>query len=139
MAHCGYLVIFEDARTMRLGGGETFGQKSRLQGVGSVKRDSSIWEDFLEDVGIPYQAKKWCAGTTKWDAARFKRDTGWLPQTNNHGRDAGVLVYGLNVPMAMGIVAAWEQRNTRGTLPSSRKGLPSAGIPARRSTTAAGA
>lgn len=132
------LVIFEDARTMRLGGGATFGQKSRLQGVGSVKRDSAIWEEFLEDLGVPYQAKKWCAGTTKWDAARFAQTTGWTLQTNNHGRDAGVIVYGLNLPMAEGIVRSWEQRSGNATRPSSAKVSRNAGTHARRSSTPAG-
>lgn len=105
------LVIFEDARTMRIGGGETYGQKSRLQGVGSVKRDSAIWEEFLEDAGLPYQARTYKAGTTKWTADYFQRITGWTAQTNNHGRDAAVIVHGLNLPMAEGIVRAWQQRN----------------------------
>lgn len=105
------LVIFEDARTMRIGGGKTYGQQSRLQGVGSVKRDSAIWEEFLEDIGLPYQARLWKPGTTKWSAEYFKRITGWSAQTNNHGRDAAVIVHGLNLPMAQGLVRVWEQRN----------------------------
>lgn len=104
------LVIFEDARSMRISGGKTFGKEERLQGVGSVKRDSSIWEDFLEDLGVPYQARMWKPGTTKWSAEEFKRVTGWAQKTNNHARDAAVIVHGLNLPMAQGIVRAWEQR-----------------------------
>lgn len=104
------LVLFEDARTMRIGGGKTFGQNSRLQGVGSVKRDSAIWEDFLEDAGLPYQARMWKPGMTKWSAPEFLRVTGWSLPTNNHGRDAAVIVYGTNLPMAQGMVRAWEQR-----------------------------
>lgn len=105
------LVMFEDARTMRIGGGKTYGQKSRLQGVGSVKRDSAIWEDFLEDTGLPYHARTWKPGTTKWSAEEFLRITGWGIQTNNHARDAAVIVHGLNLPMAQGLVRAWEQRH----------------------------
>lgn len=111
------LVIFEDARSMRIGGGKTYGQQSRLQGVGSVKRDSAIWEEFLEDAGLPYQARTWKPGTTKWSAKEFQLITGWTAQTNNHGRDAAVIVHGLNLPMAQGIVQAWRQRNA---YPSTR-------------------
>lgn len=131
---CPSLVIFEDARTMRVGGGKTFGQQSRLQGVGSVKRDSSIWEEYLEHRGIPYQAKRWCAGTTKWDRVRFERDTGWTAPTNEHGRDAAVIVYGLNLPMAKGIVQAWEQRKQRSIVSSSTQPERPAPTVRRRST-----
>lgn len=106
------LILFEDARTIRMYHGRNDAKgKSVLQGVGSVKRDCSIWEEFLEDSGLPYQARTWKHGTTKWSAEEFKRVTGWSAPTNNHGRDAAVIVYGLNLPMAQGIVRAWEQRN----------------------------
>lgn len=107
------LVIFEDARTIRIGGGENFDRKAKLQGVGSIKRDSAIWEDFLEDHGIAYQGKRWTRGTTKWDADYFKRTTGWTGTTNNHARDAAVIVFGLNLPMCGGIVRAWQEQQER--------------------------
>lgn len=107
------LVIFEDARTIRIGGGENFNRKEKLQGVGSIKRDSAIWEDFLEDHGIAYQGKRWTRGTTKWDADYFKRTTGWTGTTNNHARDAAVIVFGLNLPMCGGIVRAWQEEQER--------------------------
>lgn len=106
------LVMFEDARTMRIGrNSETYGKTARLQGVGSVKRDSAIWEDFLEDLGFPYQARTYKAGTTKWTAEYFQRITGWPARTNEHARDAACIVHGLNLPMAQGLVRVWEQRN----------------------------
>lgn len=107
------LVIFEDARTIRIGGGENFNRKEKLQGVGSIKRDSAIWEDFLEDHGIAYQGKRWTRGTTKWDADYFKRTTGWTGTTNNHARDAAVIVFGLNLPMCGGIVRTWQDEQER--------------------------
>lgn len=133
------LVIFEDARTIRLGGGETYGKNARLQGVGSVKRDCAIWQEFLEDEGFPYLMKGHGRGTTKWSAEEFERITGWKKQTNSHGRDAAVMVHGLNLPMAEGIVRAWQQRSTHATGRSSRKASGSAGTRAPRSTTRAGA
>lgn len=107
------LVIFEDARTIRIGGGENFNRKEKLQGVGSIKRDSAIWEEFLEDHGIAYQGKRWTRGTTKWDADYFKRTTGWTGTTNSHARDAAVIVFGLNLPMCGGIVRAWQEEQER--------------------------
>jgi hypothetical protein len=107
------LVIYEDARTIRIGGGENFNRKEKLQGVGSIKRDSAIWQEFLEDHGIAYQGKRWTPGTTKWDADYFKRTTGWTGQTNSHARDAAVIVFGLNMPMCGGIVRAWQEEQDR--------------------------
>lgn len=131
------LVIFEDARTLRVHHGQNARKGNAvLQGVGSIKRDCAIWEEFLEDMGIPYQAKNWTRGTTKWSAAKFAQVTGWQSRANEHARDAGVIVHGLNLPMAAGIVQAWEQRNKRSaTSLSSRKLPPSAGTRARFSST----
>lgn len=82
---------FEDARQRRW-----FGNKGReaLQGAGSIKRDCAIWEDFCRHYGIKFKAIPPQAGATKWDAATFKRLTGWPKRTNEHARDAGVLVFG---------------------------------------------
>lgn len=86
-----HLVVWEDARLR-----SWFGEKGReaLQGAGSIKRDASIWADFLSDIGCPHLAIKPQAGATKWSADYFKRVTGWAARTNEHGRDAAVLVYG---------------------------------------------
>lgn len=117
------LVMFEDARTIRMCNGRNDAKgKSVLQGVGSIKRDCSIWEDFLEDSGLPYQARTWKPGTTKWSAEEFRRITGWTAQTNNHGRDAAVIVHGLNLPMAQGLVRVWEQRNAYTSPRTSARG-----------------
>lgn len=99
-------VIFEDARQRTW-----FGHSGRekLQGAGAAKRDAAIWQDFLEDHGIPYVARKPSAGSTKWPAEQFRRLTKWEPRTNEHARDAGVLVYGLRLGDALNIVRSWEQ------------------------------
>jgi len=121
------LVIFEDARTLRVTGGRMEEEQKKYgaavrEGVGSIKRDCAIWEEFLEVLGLPYQCKKWTRGTTKWDADYFKRITGWEAKTNSHARDAAVIVFGLNQPICAGIVRAWEedqQRKKRSTGKSS--------------------
>lgn len=125
------LVIFEDARTLKFPGGRNAKKEGKvLQGVGSVKRDCGIWEDFCEDYGIPYQAKRWMRGTTKWTAEYFKRLTGWAAQTNEHARDAGVLVFGLNLPICAGIVRTWQDEQER-KKKSTGKSSPAASMRAR--------
>lgn len=93
----GALVLFEDAR-MR----SWFGRTGRevLQGAGSIKRDSAIWQEFLEARGIPYRALKPQKGGTKWTAAQFKNLTRWPGRTNEHARDAAMLVYGVSIEKA---------------------------------------
>lgn len=66
----------------------------KLQGVGSVKRDCSIWQEFCEYHKIPYQAIKPAKGQTKWDSEYFKRVTGWKGRTSKDARDAAILVFG---------------------------------------------
>jgi len=84
-------VVWEDARLRTW-----FGAKGReaLQGAGSIKRDCGIWEAYLEDLGCTAQKLKPQAGGTKWPADRFTRLTGWAGRTNEHARDAAMLVYG---------------------------------------------
>lgn len=86
-------VIFEDARQRRWFGMEK-GSTAKLQGAGSVKRDCSIWEDFLTDNDIPFQAVHPMKGGTKLTTERFKLITGWRGVTSEHSRDAAMLVFG---------------------------------------------
>jgi hypothetical protein len=85
------LVRVEDARKRKF-----FGHTGRemLQGAGSVKRDCSIWEDFLEDHKIPYELVPPKNNQTKMDADTFVKMTRYSGKTNVHGRDAAMLVYG---------------------------------------------
>jgi len=85
-------VRVEDARKRKW-----FGKSGRekLQGAGSVKRDCKIWEDFLTDKKIPFELVPPKANKTKTTAAQFKAVTKWQPRTNEHARDAAMLVYGL--------------------------------------------
>jgi hypothetical protein len=104
------LVILEDCREMRIGGGKTFGDTARLQGVGSVKRDCQIWCDFLADNQIPFITQKPNPTLTKWKADRFKATTGWQKLTNEHARDAAMLVYGFTEHRAQILLATATRR-----------------------------
>lgn len=85
-------VIVEDARMIKKFSNHDFNPK-KYQGVGSVKRDCAIWEEFLEGKGISYQLKK--PRNTKIDTSTFNKITGWTSRTNNHARDAAMLVFKL--------------------------------------------
>lgn len=71
-------------------------ERGRREGAGSVKRDAKIWEDFLLEEGIQYEAVAPKDNTTKLTQVRFRKMTGWGPITNEHERDAAMLVFQLN-------------------------------------------
>ena len=84
-------VIFEDARQRKF-----FGDSGRevWQGAGSIKRDATIWEDFLTDEGISFRAMPPTKGGTKLTKEAFQNLTGWCGRTSEHSRDAAMLVFG---------------------------------------------
>lgn len=87
-------VYFEDARLRKWYGHHTAREdRARLQGAGSVKRDCTIWEDCLKDMGIPYVAIPPKGNCTKLDAVQFRKITHYEGRTNEHGRDAAMLVF----------------------------------------------
>lgn len=69
-------------------------ERKMLQGVGSVKRDAHIWDDFLKDTGIPYEMTHPKDSKTKLNALSFKRLTKYEKRTSEHSRDAAMLVFG---------------------------------------------
>lgn len=81
----------EDARLRKW-----FGNAGReqLQGAGSIKRDSKIWEDYLTDLKISFELVAPKANKTKLTAEQFKRITGYQERTNEHSRDSSMLVFG---------------------------------------------
>ena len=86
-------VVFEDARLRTW-----FGAKGReaLQGAGSIRRDCSIWEEFLRGLeGVPFKPVSPQSKGAKLDAAQFAKLTGWTGRTSSHGRDAAMLIFGL--------------------------------------------
>jgi len=75
-----------------------FGKSGReqLQGAGSIKRDAKIWEDFLTDLGVQFELVAPKNNKTKLNANAFKNLTGWQGKTNEHSRDAAMLVFQFN-------------------------------------------
>lgn len=93
--HANVEVYFEDARQRKWYGTRTAKEdRNKLQGAGSVKRDSTIWEDALKDWGIPFHAVAPKHNTTKMTPEFFRAITGWKGRTSEHSRDAAMLVFG---------------------------------------------
>ena len=85
-------VVFEDARLRTW-----FGSKGReaLMGAGSIKRDCSIWQEFLSGLeSVPFKPVSPQDKGVKVNAERFARLTGWTGRTSEHGRDAAMLIFG---------------------------------------------
>lgn len=89
-------VVFEDARRRKwIPREKSLSEfKGRAIGAGHVMRDATVWQDFLEDEGVPFMHPGPTAGLTKWNEDAFKRITGWKGRTSHHGRDAALLVWG---------------------------------------------
>lgn len=66
------------------------------QGAGSVKRDASVWEDVCKTFGIQHDMIHPKDNKTKVNAETFKIWTGYKCKTNEHGRDAAMLCYGVD-------------------------------------------
>lgn len=81
-------VIVEDARQVRFNT-----SPDKAQGAGYVKAHAQIWEAFLKDHGIPHVMKRPNKAITKWSAEQFKTATKYHGKTDNHNRDAAMLVY----------------------------------------------
>lgn len=75
-----------DARAARSGAGIR-------EGIGAVKRDAVIWEDFLTDLGVKFQMAAPKNNKTKLNAQQFKNYTQYDGTTSGHGRDAAMLVF----------------------------------------------
>lgn len=91
-------VRVEDARLRKWFGNRS---NSKQQGAGSIKRDSKIWEDYLSDLkrdGLiaSYEMIHPLKGATKLNQAQFKNLTGYDKMTNEHGRDAAMMVFQYN-------------------------------------------
>lgn len=96
------LVIMEDARLRKYFAqadqDEARAGAARREGAGAAKRDATIWDHYLTDRSIPFLKRK--PQGTKRSAVEFKRLAKWEHPTNEHGRDAGMLVLQINTPMA---------------------------------------
>ena len=69
-------------------------ERKKLQGVGSVKRDASIWEAYLKDLGVWFEMVAPKRNLTKITHETFVNITKWKGRTNEHKRDAAMLVFG---------------------------------------------
>lgn len=69
-------------------------ERGRREGAGYVKAHCAIWEDWFKIVGIPYELVPPKNNKTKVTAEYFRRVIGWTERTNEHERDAAMLVYG---------------------------------------------
>lgn len=67
---------------------------ARAQGAGAVKAHCVAWEDELRHLGIPCELVAPKHNNTKTTSEQFKILTGWASPTNEHARDAAMLVYG---------------------------------------------
>jgi hypothetical protein len=88
-------VYVEDARLIKLPAHlqRHKGQKY-AQGVGSVKRDCKIWDDFLTDLKIPHTMVDPRKTVKKMESDIWMKVTGWKSGSSVHSRDAAMLVWG---------------------------------------------
>ena len=90
---CHMHIFIEDARRRQWFGNAG---RERLMGAGSVMRDCRIWEDFCNEQGIQYSLIPPKYNVTKLNAKQFAKLTGYINSTNEHNRDAAMLVFGRN-------------------------------------------
>ena len=85
-------IHFEDAQKR-----SWYGNKGRevMKGVGSVERDCKIWHEFCEHYGYEHRAVHPKDIATKTTATQFAAYTGWTERTNEHARDAAMIVWGI--------------------------------------------
>lgn len=86
-------LYIEDARLWIGFSGKTEQTEARRKGAGSVQRDAKIWQDWCEENGYDFIMIKPMGKGLKKDADTFKKMTGWQGVTNEHSRDAGMIVY----------------------------------------------
>ncbi|MBC7947197.1 MAG: hypothetical protein H7Y42_04905 [Chitinophagaceae bacterium] len=70
-------------------------ERGRREGAGSIKRDANIWEDYLTDLKVDFEMVAPKNNRTKTTAAYFKALSKYEGPTNEHARDAGMLVIGM--------------------------------------------
>ena len=90
------LIVFEDARQRKWIPRERDLRqfKGRAMGAGSVKRDSGIWEEFCEVFALDCVKVPPKNNRTKLTSRVFNGITGYDGPSNEHGRDAAMLVFG---------------------------------------------
>ena len=88
-------VYVEDARKLKLPAHLQRHKSAKYaQGVGSVKRDCSIWESFLTDLSIPHTLVDPRKTIKKMEREAWEAITRYKGLTSSHSRDAAMLVWG---------------------------------------------
>jgi hypothetical protein len=70
--------------------------RGMAMGGASVKRDCTIWDDFLSDWAFNFVMKAPKDLTTKMDKTAWQRATKWTKRTSEHARDAACFIMPLN-------------------------------------------
>jgi hypothetical protein len=86
------IVVIEDARKRKQFKGKEF-DKGRLQGAGSIKAESKIWEMLMIEFEIPYRMTH--PSNTKMSAQTFKAATKYKERSSSHARDSAMMIQGL--------------------------------------------
>lgn len=86
----GVKIYIEDARKRRW----FTGGREKAQGAGAIKIQCKLWEEFLEYYGFDYELVAPKNNKTKLNADQFAALTGWQARTNEHSRDAAMLIFG---------------------------------------------
>lgn len=122
------VVVVEDARRVGLYARHD-GLKGRrrdaaARSVGRIDRDVTLWLDLCQRLkgadGGPLPVACVEPTRSKWDAETFRRVTRWEGRTNEHGRDAARLVFGMSAEQALRLAGGrTEARSTeRGGIPT---------------------
>ena len=69
------------------------GNDARLQGAGAVKQTYRHIVEFLEEYAIPYTPTKLQGNLKKVSKDYFAKVTGYKDRTNEHARDAAMIVF----------------------------------------------
>ena len=88
-------VRFEDARKLKLPRQLQKHGIEASQGVGSVKRDCAIWQEFLVSTGTSYEAVDPRTTRKKIKEDLFYKITNYKGRVSQHARDAAMLVFGI--------------------------------------------
>jgi predicted RNase H-like nuclease (RuvC/YqgF family) len=88
------LIVVEDPNKRKWFSGSEEEVQAKRQGVGSVKRDVSVWKEFLERQGLNFEMVHPIKNGTKLKSGVFKSITGWTGRTKEHSRDASMLIFG---------------------------------------------
>jgi hypothetical protein len=85
------LVVYEDATKH----GRSDKSPEAALGAGSIRRESGIWREWLEFLGVPYRAISPRQKGAKLSQHQFVRLTGRAGRTSQHARDAAMLIWGM--------------------------------------------